>query len=76
MVSDSAMPNSPVRTFRQQAWINAHERQSQHEAEDLFGWWCSMRLQGRISSACEGSLSACLRQFNVTQLAPLPMTFE
>lgn len=61
-----------LRTRRQQQWLDAHEREEQTRAPDLFGWWITMRTTGRIASAVDDSLMGQLRAFNAVQIAPLP----
>ena len=68
-------PNSELRptiTRRQQQWINAHEREQQNRCPDVFGWWCDLRMKGRIEHTPPMTLGDELRHFNATQIADLP----
>ncbi|MDR5757876.1 hypothetical protein [Caballeronia sp. LZ035] len=71
----TAEPVEPVRTYRQQQWRDAHERVEQ-QVGDLFGWWCAMRVQGRITSCSDLSLAGQLRSVNAVQVMPLPLSFN
>ncbi|KAK48384.1 hypothetical protein BG58_33255 [Caballeronia jiangsuensis] len=64
------------RSYRQQQWMNAHERADQCRTEGLFDWWIDLRFKGRLTGPnTDISMSDELRLHNAQQVAPLPFTF-
>lgn len=64
----------PPRTRRQQAWLDAHETAERYQVGDVFGWWCVMRLHGRVDPFSDQNLSSLVHSVNALQVRPLPLS--